>query len=448
MSEPAIPGRQIQRVAVLGAGTMGAQIAALIAERGVECDLFDLNRELAEASKRRLLTLRPRVMEDRTVLERVRAGSFQDDLSLLQEADWVIEAIVERERPKLDLLNRAAPHLRDDAVLSTNTSGIPVSRLARALPAGLRQRFLGTHFFNPPRYLHLLEIIPTAETDAEAIGTVRQFGTNVLGKGVVVARDVPGFITNRLGCFYFLAALRAADEFGLSPDEADAISGPLMGRSTSATYRTIDIVGVDILLDICDNTRTAVSSGEERQAFAPPEFLREMKEKGWLGDKSGQGFYRRERQNGRTRIMALNTSEMRYADRSSRFQEFTSRLGETEDTGDRLRKLVSSDEPAGQFAWRILSQLLAYSAAKAGEVASDIVSIDRAMRWGFNWEMGPFETWDALGVAEATKRMERDGLDIPDFAAAIARSVGSFYIGREGVSLQARPGGGYEVIGD
>ena len=305
----------IRRVAVLGAGTMGAQIAALIASCGVDCDLLDLSVDMVEDARRRLMTMRPRVVDDHAVLERIRAGSFRNDLHRLRESDWIIEAIVEREQPKLELWSEAALYVREDAVLSTNTSGIPIAQIAKALPTEARGRFLGTHFFNPPRYLHLLEIIPTDETEPSVVAAVRRFAEDVLGKGVVEAHDVPGFITNRIGCFYFLAAMRAADEYGLTPDEADAVSGPLMGRSNSATYRTIDIVGVDILLDICDNTRAAVESKAEQRAFEAPEYLREMRRRDWLGNKSGQGFYKRVRRGGESRILALNTGEMSFAER-------------------------------------------------------------------------------------------------------------------------------------
>ena len=438
----------IRRVAVLGAGTMGAQIAALIAERGVECDLFDLSADMAADAKIRLLSMRPRVVDDGTVLKRIRAASLNDDLEYLADADWVIEAIVERPEPKLELWRRAASHLRSDSLLSTNTSGIPIARIAQALPEEMRERFMGTHFFNPPRYLRLLEIIPTKETTSKAIEAVTEFGKGILGKGVVTARDVPGFITNRIGCFYFLETMRAADEFGLTPDEADAVSGPLMGRSNSATYRTIDLVGVDILLDICDNTRAAVHSPAEQRAFEPPEYLREMRRRDWLGSKSGQGFYKRERGEGGSRILALNHRDMRYAERNAGMSKRLAALSAIEDTRERLRALVASDDAVGQFAWRALSRMMAFSAWKVGEVADDIISIDRAMRWGFNWELGPFETWDALGVKGSTVRMKREGLEVPSWVARIAKEDGSFYRREDDALMQVTPSGRYESVPD
>ena len=448
MSNKGTISHTISRVAVLGAGTMGAQIAALIAAQGVNCDLLDLSTEMVEDSKRKLLTMRPRVLDDSAALDRIHPGSFDNDLHRLAEADWVVEAIVERPEPKLELWRKASRLVRDDAVLSTNTSGIPVTTLAKALPHDLRNRFLGTHFFNPPRYLRLLEVIPTAETDPTAVAAVTRFAEDVLDKGVVIANDVPGFITNRIGCFYFLAAMRASDEFGITPDHADAMSGPLMGRSNSATYRTIDLVGVDILLDICDNTRAAVDSPEERQAFTPPEYLREMVRRNWLGNKSGQGFYMRTRSDGKSRILVLNTGEMRYAERQNDIQASLLHLNAIGDTAERLRALVASEDAAGRFVWRTLSHLLAFSAAKVGEVADDIVSIDRAMRWGFNWELGPFETWDALGVEDSLTRMKMDGLEVPDWVQSIGRAGDSFYRSEGDALMYAMPTGEYKRVRD
>ena len=434
---------EIRRAAVLGAGAMGAQIAALIASRGVPCDLLDLDTSLAERAKQRLLTLRPPALDDDSALALMRPGGFPADLPRIADADLIIEAVIERLAPKLDLWASAAPHLRDTAILTTNTSGIPIRRIGDALPPHARRRFLGAHFFNPPRYLPLLELIPTADTDDDSIAALRRFAERVLDKRVVIAKDVPGFITNRIGCYYFLAAMRAADEFGLAPDEADAVSGPLMGRPGSATYRTLDIVGLDILADICDNTRAALSSEWERAAFELPPYIREMLRRGWLGDKSGQGFYKRTRVDGKSSILTLHPREMRYRERQTAHQQSLARLQAIEDTPQRIKALVASDNEASKFAWRALSQLLVFAAAKADEVAHDIINIDRAMRWGFNWQLGPFETWDALGVAAAARRMLSDGLPVPEWTLRLADAGGAFYKRENGILTQADPSGDY-----
>ena len=432
----------------MGAGAMGAQIAAHIASRGIACDLLDLDTEIAERAKQRLLAMRPAPIEDAAALEMIYPGGFDRDMPRLAKSDWVIEAVVERLEPKLDLWGKAAAHLRGDVILTTNTSGIPIRRIGEALPAAARKRFLGAHFFNPPRYLPLLELIPTADTDADVVATLRRFAEGTLDKRVVVAKDAPGFITNRIGCFYFLTAMRAADEYGLAPDEVDAVSGPLMGRPGSATYRTMDLVGLDILADICDNTRGAVSDAWEQDAFELPAYIRDMLRRGWLGGKTGQGFYKRDRMNGKRRILVLHPSDMRYHDVRAVDQPPLAELRAIADTRERIRALAASDTAAGRFAWRVLSKLLAFSAAKAGEVADDVVSIDRAMRWGFNWELGPFETWDALGVAACARRMDADGIDVPDWVRALADGGGAFYRREGDTALQAMPAGGWAVVPD
>ena len=445
------PG-EVRRVAVLGAGTMGAQIAAHLADRGIPCDLLDLASEgdepsrIAEQAKVRLTTLRPAPIENVDTLKLIRTGNFAADLARLSEADWVIEAIVERLGPKRELWAKAASHVRPDAIVSTNTSGIPIVEIAQALPPELRRRFLGTHFFNPPRYLRLLEVIPTADCEPSVVEGIRRFAEEVLDKGVVVAHDVPGFITNRIGSYYFLVVLRAAEELDLAPDEVDSITGPPMGRPNSATYRTIDLVGLDILVDICDNARAALTETWEQEAFEVPQDLRDMLNRGWLGDKSGQGFYQRVRQDGESRILALHLEDMEYRPRQRTQSPLLASLGDIEDVGRRIRTLAEFDEVEGRFAWRVLSQLLAYSARKVGEVADDIVSIDRAMRWGFNWSLGPFETWDALGVAETVQRMRNDGIEVSAWVSDLADRGESFYQNDGDATLQATPESRYVPV--
>ena len=438
--------QRIRRAAILGAGAMGAQIAALIASRGIPCDLLDLDTSLAARAKQRLLTLRPPALADARALTLIRPGSFAADLPRLARADLIIEAITERLAPKLNLWSTAAPHLPDTAILTTNTSGIPIRRIAAALPPDARRRFLGAHFFNPPRHLPLLELIPTDDTHAATIAALRRFAQDTLDKRVIIAKDVPGFITNRIGCYYFLTTMRAADQFNLAPDQADAISGPLIGRPASATYRALDIVGLDILADICDNTRNALTSDWERAAFALPPYIRQMLTRGWIGDKSGQGFYKRERSNRKSRILTLHPRQMRYHEKQTPPRESLAHLQAIENTPQRIKALVASDHVAGKFAWRALSHLLTFAAAKAPEVAHDIISIDRAMRWGFNWQLGPFETWDALGVAQTTRRMLQDGLPVPQWTQRLANTNAPFYKRENGILLQATPSGGYTPI--
>ena len=445
MAEKSSSALTIGRVAVLGAGTMGAQIAAYLADRGVPSDLLDLRSEgdrpslLAEQAKERLKSLRPSPIESASSLDLVRAGNFDDDMERLLQVDWVLEAVVERLDVKLAVWKHVARYVRPGAILSTNTSGIRIADIAKALPAGMRSRFLGTHFFNPPRYLPLLEIIPTPDTSREVLARIKTFATEVMGKGVVFAHDVPGFITNRVGSYAFQVAIAAADEFGLGFDEVDAITGPAMGRPNSATFRTLDLVGLDIYADICDNLRELLEPEREREAFEVPEYVRKMLERGWLGDKSGQGFYKRIRDAGRSEILVLDPVILEYGSRRQQNSDALKAVADEEDIATRLGALIWGDDLENRAAWRILSQVMAYSASKVGEVADDIISVDRAMRWGFNWTLGPFEIWDAIGLEGSVKHMKSDGLRIPAWVVSLAETGENFYLKEGEAVMQATP---------
>jgi 3-hydroxyacyl-CoA dehydrogenase len=425
---------------------MGSQIAGHLANNGIKCFLLDLapsvsagagdgkdgrkrpgRSQLAEAAMDRLLKLKPAPLYSNDVLKLITPGNFEDDLARIGEADWVIEAVAENPAIKAQVWSRIAPHIRPDAIASTNTSGIPIGSLAQALPADLRRRFLGTHFFNPPRYLHLLEVIPAADTDPNVVADISRFAEQVLGKGVVVARDIPNFISTRIGCYGMMAVLEAMEEFGIGPDEADSITGPAMARPRSATFRTLDLVGLDVFVDVCANVSRSVSDEAERKAFLPPQYFHQLIGRKWLGEKSGQGFYKRVQQDGKTEILALDPKSLEYRPQKRMQSAALAAVRDIEDPGERLKTVVNADDVAGRFAWRVLSRLLAYSAGKVGEVADDVASIDRAMRWGFGWELGPFETWDALGVKPTTERMRADGLNIPGWVEDLAATDGKFY---------------------
>ena len=440
----------IGRVAVLGAGTMGSQIAGLLADRGIPCDLLDLRSgddpdRLARAAIDRLKTLRPAPVSDPSVLEKITPGNFDDHLDRLSAADWVIEAVSEDLAIKRAIWSRAAAHVRPDAIISTNTSGIPVSSIAEAIPPGLRPRFLGAHFCNPPRYLPLLELISTPDTDPAVASTVSGISANVLERGVVPAHDVPNFIANTVGVYALMVIVHAANEFGLGFDEVDAITGPAMGRPVSATFRTLDVVGIDVFTAVADNSHEAAADEAERRILAVPGYMREMVARGWTGQKAGQGFYRRvETQRGRE-ILVIDPQTLEYGPRSGRRAPSTD-AESSDDPRARLSTLAASDTDAGRFVWRVLSQMMAYSAAKLSAVADDIISIDRAMRWGYAWELGPFETWDALGLAVSLPRLEADGLEVPAWVWDLAASGGPFYRDEPGGRLQATVSGGYAPI--
>ncbi|HSO30728.1 MAG TPA: 3-hydroxyacyl-CoA dehydrogenase NAD-binding domain-containing protein [Candidatus Sulfomarinibacteraceae bacterium] len=385
-------------VAVLGAGTMGAQLACLFAGAGSRVTLLDVDAETAKAGLDRAVALRPSPIYAPTDLARIRADGLDELSAAVAAADWVIEAIVERFEPKRDLLARvdaALPPDRDRPIVTTNTSGLSVTSLAEGRSGPFRRRFFGTHFFNPPRYARLLELVPQADTDPALMADVERFAAILLGKGVVVSRDVPAFIANRLGVHGLLTVLRLAVELGVGPDEADELTGELIGRPKSATFRTLDLVGVDVALAVAEHCHETLGEGE-REAFEPPPILRELVAAGRTGSKAGAGFYRKE-PDGEIRTLDLATGEYRARRRlASRVIE----AARTEtDLANRLRILLQGGDAASELLRRTFASELRYAAAVAPDLADDAWSIDAAMRWGFGWQLGPLETIDALGDA-------------------------------------------------
>ncbi|MBE3589446.1 MAG: enoyl-CoA hydratase/isomerase family protein [Firmicutes bacterium] len=436
----------IRRAAVLGAGVMGAQIAAHLANAGVDCDLLDLDRDLAVRGLQRLTELKPSPLFEEAALFRIRPGGFDRDLARVAEADWVIEAIVEDLEAKRALWKRVEPHLRPGAVASTNTSGIPIAAIAAALGAEARRAFMGTHFFNPPRYMRLLELIPGPETDPQLLERIRQFAERRLGKGVVVAHDTPNFIANRLGTYATQVTIAEMRARGLSVDAVDAITGPAMGHPKSATFRTLDLVGLDTYVHVAGNVRRQAADEDERRAFEVDPVVLAMVERGWLGEKAGQGFYRRRKDaSGATVIETLDLDTMEYRPQEKpRFASVGAAL-KAEDAVARARALLGGGDEAAAFAWAVTRRLLAYAARRLPEIAGDVASVDRAMRWGFNWELGPFELWDALGFEETAARMEAEGERLPDWIAAMrAQGATSFYrTAADGSRECYYPGRGY-----
>ena len=444
-------GFEVRRAAVIGAGTMGAQIAALLAGFGIECELLDLPEtegrdRRAEAALEKLAAMRPSPLFERADLDRIRPGNVEDHCERLAECDWVIEAVFEDLTIKQSLWSALAPHVRYDAIASTNTSSIPIHSIAAVLPADLRPRFLGAHFFNPPRYLRLFELIPTQETDPAVTAALQRFGSETLGKGCILAHDVPGFVGNRIGLYVFADILRAMQELGLGPDEIDSVTGPPLGRPRSATFRTLDLIGLDVYVDICDKLQATVPESWEQAAFAVPPFVRTMVERGWLGEKSGQGFYKREQVDGRREILVLDPETLEYRSQRSLDAPSLAAVRRVEDSGARIAALAQADDAAGKLAWRSLSRLFAFAAAKIPEVADEIAAIDNAMRWGFAWELGPFETWEAMGKAETADRMERDGLAVPPWVTALAQRDKPFYRYTKTGTEQATPQSTYRPV--
>ncbi|MCS7234409.1 MAG: 3-hydroxyacyl-CoA dehydrogenase/enoyl-CoA hydratase family protein [Armatimonadetes bacterium] len=429
---------------------MGSQLAALLANAGVPVLLLDLvPTELTEDEGRRELTLEHPEVRNRlsragldralqmrptafTVPERaqlVTVGNFEDDLHRVAECDWVIEAVVEDLAVKQALMERLERVWRPGVVVTTNTSGLPVREIAHGRSEAFRRHFLGTHFFNPPRYLRLLEVIPLPETDPEVVRWVEEVAGRVLGKGVVVCKDTPNFIANRIATFGFLHTVRVMVEEGLTVEEVDELTGPFLGRPRSATFRTADLVGLDVLAHVARNAYQRLVDDEQRDTFRLPDWLEAMLERGWLGDKAGGGFYRRTD----GEILTLDYRTLEYRPRQRPRVPALEAVRNLDDWARRVKAVLGAGDRAGRFLWRVLSGGLVYAARRIPEISEDLVSVDRAMRWGFGWEMGPFETWDALGVVEVAGRLQREGVSLPPLVEEVLGAGGRFYRRSDGV---------------
>lgn len=430
---------RLEHAVVLGAGTMGAQLACLLAGAGARVSLLDLDAATAGQGLERARRLRPSPLYRADDAARITTAGFDALAARVADADWVIEAIVEQLEPKRDLLARLDAALAGRSrypIVSSNTSGISIRALAESRSDPFRRAFLGTHFFNPPRYARLLELIPTAETDPALVAWLEAYGSRHLGKGTVLANDTPAFIANRLGVHGLLVALELALELGLGVDEVDELTGPLIGHPRSATFRTLDLIGIDVAVAVADHCHETLVDDPERDRFRVPAFLRTLVERGALGEKRGAGVYRKVD----GEILALDLATLDYRPRRSLAAASLQLARNEPDLGRRLAGLLGADDVAGRFVRGFVAASLGYAAAVAPEVAADAVAVDRAMRWGFGWELGPFETWDALGVPAVVELIERSGRAVPELAGRVAAGPGTFYRtktdgGREGVAF-------------
>jgi 3-hydroxyacyl-CoA dehydrogenase len=396
--------RYIRGAAVLGAGTMGAQIAAHFANAGVPALLLDVTREAARDGLERAKALKPDPFFTPTTHTLVRTGGFDEDLPLIAGCDWIVEAVVERLDVKQSLFARVESHRHADAIVSSNTSGIPIAALAEGRSERFRRQFLGTHFFNPPRYLRLLEVIPTPDTDPAVVDTIMAFADRRLGKGVVVARDTPNFIANHLGLYGVMQIFRALASGEYTIEEIDAMTGPAIGRPKSATFRTMDIAGIDVLAHVSRNLAERLESPQDRALFEPPAFITEMVDRGWIGAKAGQGFYKKSPDG---QILTLDPASMEYRPKAPARLPSIDAARSIEDTGERIRTLLKGNDKVGQFLRATLVPTLEYAERVAPQIAHERADIDNAMRWGFGWELGPFETMQAIAsepVRTAGKR--------------------------------------------
>ncbi len=428
----------IRRIAVLGAGTMGSRIAAHIANAGFPVLLLDVaqagepNRLAAQALEG-LKKSKPAALASPELAARIHIGNFDEDLPRLRECDWVIEAVAENMEVKRALLARVVPHLRADAIVTTNTSGLPVGEIAQPLPQEVRRRWFGTHFFNPPRYMQLLEIIATPESDPAAVVSVSRFAEIYLGKAVVPANDRPNFVANRIGAFAMLNTILAMQQQGLSIEEVDVLTGRPLGWPKTGTFRLADMVGLDVLGNVVRNF--AANTKDERSDLQLPGFLEQMLERKWFGDKTGQGFYRKQKgaESDERLVLDLATLEYRAALKPS--IPALDLAKNIESLPERIRALLGGNpekDKAAAFYWQVLPDLWLYAANRIGEISDSIADIDRAMRAGFNWELGPFELWDAAGVAETAATLRAQGRTLPVALEKLFAAGGSGWYRQDG----------------
>ncbi len=416
--------KEIKTIGVCGAGVMGSQLAALFAGAGFEVLLFDLDQKLAEKGLAGALKAKPAAFYNPKFAERITPCNYEDDLERISECDWVIEAIAERLDWKLDLYGKLAPHLSAEAILSSNTSGLPLADLVGAMDSNLQGRFLITHFFNPPRYMQLVELVPGTNTAPEVIKGMETLLGDTLGKGVVLAKDTPNFIANRIGVFGMMLTIELTEKMRLSVEQVDAITGPVMGRPKSATYRTADIVGLDTLAFVAHTAYEGCPNDESRDIFRQPEILTELLDRKWLGQKTKQGFYKKEGKD----IFALDFETLEYRPKQKPRMDGIGVARRFTDLRLKLNALVYNPDAAGIFAWEMTIGTLVYAANRLGEIADDIISIDDAMKWGFGWELGPFEIWDAIGVEKSVRRMRHEGKPVPAIVEdLLAAGEESFY---------------------
>ena len=441
----------IGKVAVLGAGTMGARIAAHIANAGLPVLLLDMvptsgaRNSLATAALANLKAGKPAAFASAAAAELVSIGNFDDDLERLGACDWVIEAVAENLEIKRALLSKVVGHLHPNAVLTTNTSGLPVAKIAEQLPADVRRRWFGTHFFNPPRYMRLLEIIPTPEADPAAVETISEFGDRQLGKEVVPSNDVQNFIANRVGTFSMMNTLKIMEEQGLTIEEVDLLTGKAIGWPKSGTFRLADMVGIDVLANVARNFKASAS--DERSDVELSDVIARLMDRKWLGDKSKQGFYKKDRgPDGKEFRLVLDPPTMEYKPAAPVTLPALEKGGSL---AERLKTFLEGDPKSDRsvrFYWKVLPELWSYAANRIGEVTETLVDIDRAMTSGFNWELGPFAMWDAAGVAPVVETMRAMAMPIPASVEKLLAAGGQSWYRADGTEYFDVPSGAYRPV--
>ena len=461
---------RIEKVAVLGAGIMGSGIAAHLANAGIPSIMLDIvPPELTPEDQKAGLTKedkrfrnkfalkgleaiqksKPALIYDKKFMKLIEVGNFEDDLKRLAECNWVIEVVVERLDIKQKLFEKVEKVVKPGTIVSSNTSGLPIKGMVEGRSAAFKKNFLVTHFFNPVRYMHLLELVAGEETDPQIVKEIADFGIFRLGKGIVYGKDTPNFVANRVGVFGMMATLHAMLDMGYRIDEVDAITGPAMGRPKSASFGTADLVGLDTFIHVVNTLKEGCPADEAKWAFEIPELLSSMVAKGALGRKSGAGFFKAVKKDmGKRDILVLDYKTGQYVPQEKPDIPSLKAAKKLHDPGQRIKAVVNAEDRAGAFAWRVLKDVLAYSANRLGEIADTVVDIDTGMKWGFNWELGPFETWDALGVKETVQKMEKDGMAVPDWVKAMLKAgCATFYRdGADGQEYYSPSAKGYKPV--
>ena len=435
---------KVQKAAVLGSGVMGSGIAAHLANIGIPTLLLDIapkeltaeesakgltldskavKNRFASSALGKLLKQKPAPLSSKKNLALITPGNFDDDLEKLKDVDWIIEVIVENLEIKKGLFEKIDAVRKPGTIVSSNTSGVSINAMAEGRSEDFQAHFLGTHFFNPPRYLKLLEVIPSTTTKPEVVEFMKTFGEDVLGKGVVIAKDTPNFIANRIGTYGLLVTMQEMIARNYSVGEVDSVTGPTIGRPKSATFRTLDVVGLDTFAHVAKNVYDK-TTGEEQAVFEESPILNKMIANGWIGAKSGQGFFKKEGKE----ILELNLSTFEYEPAKKLKAPSLEMAKQAKGLGNRVKTLVYANDRVGELLWNIFAPTLIYSAQLTGEIADDIVAIDNAMKWGFGWQQGPFEIWDAIGVEKSIAKMEAEGRVVPAFVKdLLAKGFTSFY---------------------
>lgn len=436
----------INKVAVLGAGVMGAGIAAHLAGAGISVCLLDIvPKELTEKEKSKGLTLdsksvrnrfaqngknnvvnpKARSIYDSDLGELIAVGNFTDDLSCIKSCDWIIEVIVENLDVKKRFMKDIEKHRTPGTIITSNTSGVSINSIVEDMPSEFKNHFLGTHFFNPPRYMKLFELIPNKETAPELVTFLAEFGTHRLGKGVVMAKDTPNFVGNRIGTYAIANTVNLMEKYQFDFGKVDQLTGPVIGRPKSATFRTIDMVGLDIFKHVAGNVINAVDDKDEAESFKLPEYMSEMIKNGQLGNKTKQGIYKRTKgPNGKQTLVWDRVDSKYVAQRTEKSQLVKSAMK----SPNKYKSMIDGNDVENKFTWELIKNVLIYSASKVPEIADDYKEIDKAMRWGFNWEMGPFEIWDKIGVESSVQRMTDEGQKVPKWVSErLANNEMTFY---------------------